>query len=546
MAIDKGLMKMSFTFEQLSEPLLNAILDLNYKTPTDIQAQTIPLLLNETTDFVGQAQTGTGKTAAFCLPLLEKLDLQKKGIQALILTPTRELANQINDEIIKFSKYLPVHTATVYGGVGYDNQIEKLKKAHIVIATPGRAIDLLKRDKLKIGKTQYFIIDEADEMLKMGFIEDVEMIIENIPQESQKWMFSATMPDPIVRLMKEKLNEPRFVRIEKRNISHSAITHSYCCLPKKDFIKALKAVLMMESDFYGIVFCETKEETKLLGDKLQGFGKKAVALHGDLSQKQRDVAVAQFKAQKADILVCTDVGARGLDVANVTHVINMGLPRKYDSYIHRVGRTGRAGKSGKAITFVAPSERRGLQLFEKLSNQKMEVFSPPNPVKIKAEKINAELEKMQSLKTALIDKKELFKVDDSFKFFEEYFSTLSKDEVIKLVFSYYFNSELRLIDESFENFKNSALAKLPSPSRERTQKGSDKGFSRSRSKPDDNKKSRSSSGRSFDKKKSYSNDDRSDRYSSSSKNQGNQGASKTKFKKAKSNTSSNRTATKSS
>lgn len=448
---------MNFNFNQLSNQLVRAISDLGYESPTEIQEKAIPVLLANETDFVGQAQTGTGKTAAFCLPLLEKLDPAQKGIQALILSPTRELANQINDELIKFSKYTNYKTATVFGGVDYSKQIKALRDASIVIATPGRAIDLLKRGNLKIGDAKFFVIDEADEMLKMGFIEDVEMLMDRLSDSVKTWMFSATMPPQIVRLMEEKLDNPEMIRVKKKTLSNDSVLQSACRIQRKDFLKALKAILLTEEDFYGIIFCETREETKTLSEKLQDIGKKVVALHGDLNQRQRDHAMAAFKNKRAEVLVSTDVGARGLDVSEVTHVINMGLPRRSDSYVHRIGRTGRAGKSGLAISFVAPHESRNLKFIERLTNQKMIDYQIPDPSKSKKNKVVLELEKMINLKKAIIERGDDFKVDDSYYHYREFLKDMSKEDVLKLLFTYQFNSDFRSIDETLENLKNSVM-----------------------------------------------------------------------------------------
>ncbi len=469
---------MTFSFNHLSNQLVRAISDLGYESPTEIQEKAIPVLLANETDFVGQAQTGTGKTAAFCLPLLEKLDPTFRGIQALILSPTRELANQINDELMKFSKYTDYKTATVFGGVDYGKQIKALKEASIVIATPGRAIDLLKRGNLKIQNARFFIIDEADEMLKMGFIEDVEVLMDQLADDVKTWMFSATMPPPIVRLMEEKLDSPEMVRVKKKTLSSDNVLQSYCRLERRDFLKALKAILLTEDDFYGIVFCETRDETKNLSEKLQDIGKRVVALHGDLNQRQRDHAMAQFKNKKAEVLVSTDVGARGLDVSEVTHVINMGLPRRSDSYVHRIGRTGRAGKTGLAISFVAPHESRNLKFIERLTNQKMIDYKVPDPSASKRNKVTVELEKMFGLKKAIVERGDEFKLDDSYHYYREFLKDMSKEDVLKLLFSYQFNSEFRSIDETLENFKNSMMiSKGPRKGRERKRgdrRGNDK------------------------------------------------------------------------
>ena len=415
---------MEFSFSHLSKDIYSAVSKLGYEKPTEIQSKAIPVLLAGETDIVGQAQTGTGKTAAFCLPLLEKLNFKNNGIQAVILSPTRELANQIDQELRRFGANTPLKTATVYGGVGYAEQLRDLRRAHVVVATPGRAIDLLNRGKLPLDTCQYFIIDEADEMLKMGFIDDVDLLLSKVADGARKWMFSATMPREIVKLMETKLDNPEIIRVKKSTLSNKSITQSYSYLQRKDFFKALKTILLTEEEFYGIVFCETREETKTLSDRLLSAGERVASLHGDLNQNQRDYAMDQFKTRKVNILVCTDVAARGVDVTNVTHVINMGLPRKPDSYVHRIGRTGRAGQAGKAISFVAPNDTRSLKTIERLINDKIEKFVIPTADNTKRSMVNGKIDKMTSLKQALQKRQDGFVVDatgasDKRKYFEK-------------------------------------------------------------------------------------------------------------------------------
>ncbi len=450
---------MNFSFKHLSKDIYASLNKLGFDKPTEIQSKVIPILMEKEIDLVGQAQTGTGKTAAFCLPLLEKLDFSKSGVQAVILSPTRELANQINQELLKFGANTPINTATVYGGVGYREQLANIRRAHVVVATPGRAIDLISGGRLKINTCQYFIIDEADEMLKMGFIDDVDLLLSKLPKSAKKWMFSATMPKEIVHLMEEKLEKPMLIRVKKNTLSNKSITQSYTYLQKRDFFKALKMILLTEEEFYGIVFCETREETKKLADRLNGLGERAAALHGDLNQNQRDYAMSQFKSRKANILVCTDVAARGVDVTNVTHVINMGLPRKPDSYVHRIGRTGRAGQLGKAISFVTPDNVRGLNTIERLINDKLEKFVIPTASFSKRNKVNSEIDRMTNLKKALLERKDDFDIDQSFELFNEFLVDMNREEIVKLMFSYQFNKDLKEIDEAVLNFKSSVISR---------------------------------------------------------------------------------------
>ena len=253
---------MAFTFELLSEPLLKAVQDLGFTEPSEIQSRAIPILIGGKTDFVGQAQTGTGKTAAFCLPLLDQIDTKKRSVQALILSPTRELALQISKEMDRFAKYLKINTATIYGGVGYREQIRDMERAHIVIATPGRAIDHIEKGKLKLEQANILVIDEADEMLKMGFIDDVEMIMDQIHESAQKWMFSATMPKPIIRLMEQKLDSPQIVQVKKKTLSNASVTQSFCRLQRRDFIKALRQLFFLRVISMALYFL--RREKKLV------------------------------------------------------------------------------------------------------------------------------------------------------------------------------------------------------------------------------------------------------------------------------------------
>ncbi|MBD64834.1 MAG: hypothetical protein CME62_06485 [Halobacteriovoraceae bacterium] len=441
---------MSFFNKFLPENINRAIAELGYKEPTEIQSQAIPMLINDPGDFVGQAQTGTGKTAAFCLPLLTRIDEDAEGIQALILSPTRELANQIQNDIKDYAKYTHIKATTVYGGVGYKQQIDGLRKSQIVVATPGRAIDLIKSGKLKLNTVHTFIVDEADEMLKMGFIEDVEMIMENFNSEVSTWMFSATMPKPILNLMQTKLHYPKVIKVEAKTLTNNSVEQTYLCLHKKDFLKGLQTILLSDTHLYGIIFCEMKVQTNELCEKLEKLGVNAIALNGDLNQKQRDQAVNLFKNRKAQVMVCTDVAARGLDISDITHVINIGLPRKHDSYVHRIGRTGRAGKKGMAITIVEPNQVDDLRKIEKLTKTKMEKYNLPSLEETKVNRVHQVLGKMQKIKTAVVQKGDDFDIDESFHQYAEYFENLNKEEVLKLMFTMQLNQDMRQLTDSFD------------------------------------------------------------------------------------------------
>ena len=441
---------MNFTDLNLSPSILRAINDQGFTSPSDIQEQAIPKLIGADKDFVGQAQTGTGKTAAFVIPMLENINAKASTVQSLVLAPTRELANQVYEEIEKLGKYTGIKATTVYGGVPYQKQINDLRKGkpQIVVGTPGRIIDLIDKDVLKLNNCKLLTIDEADEMLNMGFIEDVQLIIDKLDDKKKLWMFSATMPPQILKLIDTKFNQPEVVKVAKKTLSNENITQYYYLLKKKHFSSALKRILDAHIDYLGVVFCETKRETSELADQLQALGMSAASLHGDLNQVQRDISMRKFKEKKVKLLVCTDVAARGIDVSNVTHVFNMGLPRQLESYVHRIGRTGRAGLKGVAISFMKPEERRKIKQVERLTGQKMEAYQLPSSQVLKELKVQKELTKMDGLKAAIVDKENAFKIDETFALFQNYFQELSREQIMQLMFSYSFNRELRNIDDS--------------------------------------------------------------------------------------------------
>ncbi|HLE11755.1 MAG: hypothetical protein A2504_15345 [Bdellovibrionales bacterium RIFOXYD12_FULL_39_22] len=439
---------MNFSELTTCQPILDAIKDLNFDTPTDIQQEAIPVLQNHTGDFVGQAQTGTGKTGAFVIPLLERIDFTKKNVQSLILAPTRELAHQISEELIKFGKYLPMRSTTVYGGVSYQKQINALKKdfPHIVVGTPGRVLDLIDKGILNLALVKITIIDEADEMLNMGFLEDVETILKAIKGERKIWMFSATMPRQILKIINDNFTDPQIVRVQKKAMSSENINQSVCVLEHKHFNEAICRIVETKDDFYGIVFCQTKQETKDLADRLLARGISVAALHGDLSQADRDQSMMKFRNKKVQLLVCTDVAARGLDISNVTHVINFGVPKNFESYVHRIGRTGRCGLAGEAITLATPGQLRQVRRIEIFTKNRIDRFKIPSAQDVKRMKIKKELKEMESLKQAIMEKKDSFKIDESFTIFKEHLDGLSADDVLKLMFSWKFNFDLRQID----------------------------------------------------------------------------------------------------
>ncbi|WP_372967264.1 DEAD/DEAH box helicase [Microbacterium sp.] len=359
-------------FEELgiTGPVLKAIKDLGYETPSPIQAATIPTLLSGR-DVVGMAQTGTGKTAAFALPVLERLDVSQKTPQALVLAPTRELALQVCEAFESYaSKMKGVHVLPVYGGQGYGVQLSALRRGvHVIVGTPGRIMDHLAKGTLDLSQLQYLVLDEADEMLKMGFAEDVEQILAQTPEEKQVALFSATMPPQIRRLAQRYLREPEEISIKSKTATGTNITQRYLVVSYAQKVDALTRILEVENFDGMIVFVRTKNETETLAEKLRARGYSAAAINGDVPQVQRERSVNQLKASKLDILVATDVAARGLDVERISHVINFDIPTDTESYVHRIGRTGRAGRTGDAISFITPRERYLLKSIEKATRQ---------------------------------------------------------------------------------------------------------------------------------------------------------------------------------
>jgi len=352
----------------LSNKTLDALRIKGYEEPTEIQEKVIPLLLKNETDVVGQAQTGTGKTAAFGLPLLELIDDRKRGVKALIVTPTRELAIQVSEELNSLKGDRRLKVLPVYGGQAIVNQIHRLKSGvDIVVGTPGRLIDHLERRTMKLDNVSYLVLDEADEMLNMGFVEDIEKILDFTPYEKRVCLFSATMPQRILQIAKNYMKDYQIVKAATQQLTTDLTDQIYFEVNEGDKLEALSRIVDIEPDFYGIVFCRTKQEVDYLSLKLQERSYDCECLHGDVSQFQRERIMRQFKSRRINILVATDVAARGIDVNDLTHVINYSLPQDPESYVHRIGRTGRAGKKGIAITFVTPQEYRRLIFIKKIA-----------------------------------------------------------------------------------------------------------------------------------------------------------------------------------
>ncbi len=363
----------------LSDSVLKGLKAVGYETPSAIQAATIPVLL-EGRDVVGLAQTGTGKTAAFALPILSRLDMSQKTPQALVLAPTRELALQVCEAFESYASAMRgVHVLPVYGGQGYGVQLSALRRGvHIVVGTPGRIMDHLEKGTLDLSQLKYLVLDEADEMLKMGFAEDVETILADTPEDKQVALFSATMPAQIRRISKKYLHDPEEITVKNKTTTSANTTQRYLMVSYPQKVDALTRILEVENFEGMIVFTRTKNETETLAEKLRARGYAAAAINGDVQQAQRERTVEQLKSGKLDILVATDVAARGLDVERISHVVNYDIPIDTESYVHRIGRTGRAGRSGAAISFVTPRERRLLTAIEKATRQPLTQMQLPS------------------------------------------------------------------------------------------------------------------------------------------------------------------------
>jgi len=379
---------LSFNNLGLPSNLLRAITDLGYTIPTPIQMQAIPHLLAGT-DVLGQAQTGTGKTAAFALPLLAKVQVKRRATQILVLVPTRELALQVADAFTDFAAHMPeLNILAIYGGSGYNSQLSMLRKgAHIVIGTPGRVMDHLRRETLVLDDLKTLILDEADEMLRMGFAEDVEWILKQTPKERQIGLFSATMPAPIKAIADTYLQNPERITVKSCSVTKAAIRQCYWTVSPGNKLDALTRVMEFEDSDGIIVFVRTKRATEELAEQLLARGINAVAINGDLVQQQRERVIEQLKAGKIKVLVATDVAARGIDVDRITHVINYDVPTNPETYTHRIGRTGRAGRTGTAILFVGPRDKFLLRNIERVTKQPLELMEQPSAQAINTRRI---------------------------------------------------------------------------------------------------------------------------------------------------------------
>ncbi|MBS1686871.1 MAG: DEAD/DEAH box helicase [Bacteroidetes bacterium] len=382
----------------LSDNVLDALAKKGWDTPSEIQEKTIPLLVKGDRDIVGQAATGTGKTGAFGLPLIEQLDDSSKAVQAIVLCPTRELAVQVAEEIMSFKGSKKLFVQAIYGGQSYNTQIAALRKGvQIVVGTPGRVRDHIEKGTLKLNNVTHVVLDEADEMLNMGFEEEVREILKSVPEERRMLLFSATMPAQILKLAKTFMKEYDIVEVAKKEESKANIDQSFFEVQNSDRFVTLCRVIDTEPEFYGIVFCRTKMETDEIASKLLEMGYDAEAIHGDITQSQRELILKKFKMRKLNILVATDVAARGIDVNDLTHVINYNLPQDPESYVHRIGRTGRAGKHGTAITIVTSREKRDIAVLERITKSTIRRETVPSIADVvgtKTMKLKTEMQSM--------------------------------------------------------------------------------------------------------------------------------------------------------
>jgi len=435
------------TFEGLGidERLIKATSELGFVSPTPIQEKAIPVLLNGTKDFVGLAQTGTGKTAAFGLPLLHLIPSKEKYPQALVICPTRELCMQIVNEMTLFKKYAPGMVVTaVYGGASISTQIRELKKGtQIIVATPGRLIDLIERKAINLEKIKYVVLDEADEMLNMGFQDDVEFILQNTPARESTWLFSATMPPEIKRVSKKYMREPVEVTVGKLNTANKSIDHQYYITSAQHRYETLKRIIDFNPGLYGLIFTRTKAEAQEIAERLTREGYDIDALHGDLSQQQRDKVMSQFRDKSLQLLIATDVAARGIDVQGITHVINYELPDDVEVYTHRSGRTGRAGKSGICISIIHSRETFRLKTIERINQIQFHRLDIPSGKDVCRKQFFHFMEKMLQADISHGD------YETYVPMLEEKFRDVTKEEVLQRVaalefdrfLKYYANSE---------------------------------------------------------------------------------------------------------
>ena len=452
----------NFKETQLDSNILRAISEMGFKTPTPIQAKTIPHLMNSNQDLIATAQTGTGKTAAFGLPSIHLTDLKYNDTQTLVLCPTRELCIQIAKDLAKYSKFVAgINILAVYGGSDIKTQIRSLNKgAHIVIGTPGRTKDLIKRKKLNISRITRIILDEADEMLTMGFKDDLEMILSHTPKEKQTLLFSATMSKKVIAITESYMSNPEKIAAAQMNITAENVEHIYYMVNAKDRYEVVKRIADINPNIYGIVFCRTRRETKDIANKLMNDGYNADKLNGDLSQAERDEVMGRFRKRQLQLLVATDVAARGLDVDDLSHIINFNLPDDFEIYVHRSGRTGRAGKKGISIAILHTREMRKIREIEKRTKISFSRKDVPTGMDICKTRLLSLIDKVENID---VDEQQIAQfMPDIYKKLE----WLERDELIKHFVSTEFNRYLSY-------YKNARDINISSNSKNRGKKRRD-------------------------------------------------------------------------
>ena len=457
---------MTFKELNLKGEILSAIEELGFEQPMPVQEKTIPFVLNQQTDLVALAQTGTGKTAAFGLPILNLIDTNRKQVQALMLAPTRELCIQISNDLKKYAKNLQgLRVVPVYGGEDIRTQLRQLDQApQIVVATPGRLIDLIERGKIALGNINFLVLDEADEMLNMGFKEDIETILEKTPETRRTLLFSATMPKEIARIAKQYMKDYEEITVGTRNSGSENVEHIYYVSQAKQRYLVLKRIVDLNPDVYGIVFCRTRQETKEVAEKLMSDGYNADALHGDLSQAQRDTVMQKFRIRHIQLLVATDVAARGLDVNDLTHVVNYNLPDDVEIYTHRSGRTGRANKKGVSVSIIHSREKFKIKDIERMLKRKFDQQAIPNGLEVCKKQLFHLIDRMQQVD---VSEEQIAPYMEQIMKQLEY---LNKEELLKRFVSLEFNRFL-------EYYKNAPDLNVTERSREEY---SEKGGTRSK------------------------------------------------------------------
>jgi len=445
------------TFEELGlkPEILKAILEKGFETPTAIQQKTVPHLLNSKQDLIALAQTGSGKTAAFGLPVINQIDSNSKKTQSLVLCPTRELAIQIANDFNSFTKYSnKLDVLPVYGGSSIESQIKSLNRgAQIVVGTPGRVVDLIKRKKLKLEDIEWVVLDEADEMLNMGFKDDLDFILSHTPDQRQTLLFSATMSKEVLRISNNYMNNPEEISSGKRNQGADKVEHFYYVVKAKDKYLALKRIADINPNIYGIIFCRTKRETQEISDQLVADGYNADCLHGDLSQAQRDAVMGRYRKKHLQMLVATDVAARGLDVNEITHVINYNIPDDLETYTHRSGRTGRAGKEGISMAIIGPRDLNKIKQLEKILGKTFTKSEVPAGDAVIEKQLMSFIDKV---KTTEVDEKQ---IEPFINNIAAEFEELSREELIKKFVSLEFNKFLEYYKNSSDLNQNAKAGK---------------------------------------------------------------------------------------